>query len=51
MAKVWGDSGLITSDVISSYVDDHLAPVVSFVSAIKIKSGSGTTDDPYEIGK
>ena len=28
-----------------------LAPVVSLGSAIQVKSGSGTTDDPYVIGK
>ena len=31
--------------------DYRLAPVVTFNSAIPIKSGSGTTDDPYVIGK
>ena len=31
---------------------DHLlAPVVTFDSAIQVKSGSGTTDDPFVIGK
>ena len=34
----------------SSY-DYRLAPVVTFNSAIPIKSGSGTTDDPYALGK
>ena len=28
-----------------------LAPVVSFSSGIQVKSGSGTTEDPYVIGK
>ena len=36
----------------SSYSDDNrLAPVVSLGSGIQVKSGSGTTSDPYEIGK
>ena len=30
---------------------DRLAPVVSLGSGIQVKSGSGTTSDPYEIGK
>ena len=29
----------------------RLAPVVSLGSGIQVKSGSGTTSDPYEIGK
>ena len=29
----------------------RLAPVVSLSSGIQVKSGSGTTSDPYEIGK
>ena len=36
----------------SSYGDDYrVAPVVSLGSGIQVKSGSGTTSDPYEIGK
>ena len=31
--------------------DDCLAPVVSLGSGIQVKSGSGTTSDPYVIGK
>ena len=31
--------------------DFRLAPVVSLGSGIQVKSGSGTTDDPYVIGK
>ena len=31
--------------------DERLAPVVSLGSGIQVKSGSGTTSDPYEIGK
>ena len=31
--------------------DNSLAPVVTFDSAIQVKSGSGTTRDPYIIGK
>ena len=30
---------------------NRLAPVVSLGSGIQVKSGSGTTSDPYEIGK
>ena len=30
---------------------DRLAPVVSLSSGIQVKSGSGTTSDPYVIGK
>ena len=29
----------------------HLAPVVSLSSGIQVKSGSGTTENPYVIGK
>ena len=35
----------------SSYDYYRLAPVVSLGSGIQVKSGSGTTSDPYEIGK
>ena len=43
--------GLFSSDG-SSYNDyNHLVPVVSLSSGIQVKSGSGTTDDPYIIGK
>ena len=36
----------------SSYGDDYrVAPVVSLGSGIQVKSGSGTTSDPYIIGK
>ena len=31
--------------------NNHLAPVVTFDSAVQVKSGSGTTDDPFIIGK
>ena len=31
--------------------NNRLAPVVSLGSGVQIKSGSGTTDDPYIIGK
>ena len=31
--------------------NSRLAPVVTFDSAIKVKSGSGTADDPFVIGK
>ena len=33
------------------YYYGRIAPVVTFNSAIQIKSGSGTTEDPYIIGK
>ena len=36
----------------SSYGNNNrLGPVVSLESGIQVKSGSGTTSDPYEIGK
>jgi len=36
----------------SNYGNNYrLAPVVSLSSGIQVKSGSGTTSDPYEIGK
>ena len=36
----------------NSYNNNYrLAPVVSLGSGIQVKSGSGTTSDPYEIGK
>ena len=42
---------LFTSYGSCSSVSDCLAPVVSFSSGIQVKSGSGTTSDPYVIGK
>ena len=33
------------------YGDNRLAPVVSLGSGVQVKSGSGTTRDPYVIGK
>ena len=36
----------------NSYANnDHLAPVVSLGSGVQIKSGEGTTEKPYVIGK
>ena len=35
----------------SRYDDDRLAPVVSLGSGIQVKSGEGTTEKPYVIGK
>ena len=42
---------LFDSDGDSDDYYDRLAPVVSLGSGIQVKSGSGTTSDPYEIGK
>ena len=45
------EHGLFYSDGDSNYDHDRLAPVVSLSSGIQVKSGSGTTSDPYVIGK
>ena len=42
---------LFRSSGYSSSLTNRLAPVVSLGSGIQVKSGSGTTSDPYEIGK
>ena len=42
---------LFFSDGNSYYDNYRLASVVSLGSGIQVKSGSGTTSDPYEIGK
>ena len=42
---------LFNSDGYGRSVTIRIAPVVTFDSAIQIKSGSGTTSDPYVIGK
>ena len=42
---------LFRSDGLSNNDSNRLAPVVSLGSGIQVKSGSGTTSDPYEIGK
>ena len=42
---------LFHSDGYSYYDTRRVAPVVSLGSGIQVKSGSGTTSDPYEIGK
>ena len=46
---------LSANNLFNSYGDydyyDRLAPVVSLNSGIQVKNGSGTTSDPYEIGK
>ena len=49
-SNLYGDS-LFRSDGGSNNPDYCLAPVVSLGSGIQIKSGSGTTDDPFVIGK
>ena len=51
-----GYSGLSGYDLFYSYGysysnSNRLAPVVSLSSGIQVKSGSGTTSDPYVIGK
>ena len=46
-----GGNNLFYSNGYSDYADNCLAPVVSLGSGIQVKSGSGTTSDPYEIGK
>ena len=45
-----GDN-LFSSDGANYTCAYHLAPVVSLGSGIQVKSGSGTTSDPYVIGK
>ena len=42
---------LFYSDDSDEVYGSRLAPVVSLVSGIQVKSGSGTTRDPYVIGK
>ena len=42
---------LFYSNGSSDYNRNRLAPVVSLSSGIQVKSGSGTTSDPYVIGK
>ena len=44
-------NNLFYSDGYSRGYNYRLAPVVSLGSGIQVKSGSGTTSDPYEIGK
>ena len=44
-------NNLFSSDGLSYDNRNRLAPVVSLGSGIQVKSGSGTTSDPYEIGK
>ena len=46
-----GGISLFRSDNISLSGSHRLAPVVSLGSGIQVKSGAGTTDDPYVIGK
>ena len=46
------DDGLLfTSAGYNDSNDDFLAPVVSLGSGVQIKSGEGTTENPYIIGK
>ena len=42
---------LFDSDGDSNDYHDRVAPVVSLGSGIQVKSGSGTTSDPYVLGK
>ena len=42
---------LFSSDGTDNGGGYHIAPVVTFNSGIQVKSGSGTTEDPYIIGK
>ena len=42
---------LFGSDGNSNYSDNRLAPVVSLGSGVQIKSGEGTKEKPYVIGK
>ena len=44
-------SSLFDSDGSNYYANACVAPVVSLGSGIQVKSGSGTTSDPYVIGK
>ena len=45
------DYTLFYSEGTSGSLNYRLAPVVSLSSGIQVKSGSGTTSDPYVIGK
>ena len=51
----WGGDYWFASDGEGSssyaYFFGRIAPVVTFDSVIQVKSGSGTTEDPYVIGK
>ena len=42
---------LFRSDGVRGSFHNYLASVVSLGSGVQVKSGSGTTSDPYEIGK
>ena len=46
-----GGGRLFDSDGDSTSGSTHFAPVVSLGSGIQVKSGSGTENDPYEIGR
>ena len=46
-----GGNYLFYSNGASRYDDYHVAPVVSLGSGIQVKSGSGTTSNPYVLGK
>ena len=46
-----GSKDIFYSDGSINGYDYRLAPVVSLGSGIQVKSGSGTTSDPYVIGK
>ena len=46
-----GGNSLFYSDGSDNYNGGRLAPVVSLSSGVQVKSGSGTTSDPYVIGK
>ena len=43
--------GFFSSSNVSYTSNFYLAPVVSLESGIQVKSGSGTTSDPYVLGK
>ena len=49
--SVLSGNNLFNSYGYSDNYSNRLAPVVSLGSGIQVKSGSGTTSDPYEIGK
>ena len=44
-------TGLFTSNGISGSTYNRLTPVVSLGSGVQVKSGEGTTEKPYVIGK
>ena len=46
-----GNESFFYSNGLNTYGDHRLAPVVSLGSGVQVKSGEGTTEKPYVIGK